>query len=180
MSRRERAVQLLHLKVPLATPFFSETSPSADIKCHQHGTICWLEIPVLSASRAAVFYTTVFGWDCSIPSNSLNKTSSSSSTWPSPMNGGAATIHTFHKHGHGISTLRGAFIPVPEGCLIRACEAHTGEMAVLTTFAVESIEDTLRKVVEMGGQMHSYVTMIWSSNVSSHISRSQQTKPYLS
>lgn len=30
-------------------------------------------------------------------------------------------------------------------------------MAVLTTFAVESIDETLRKVVEMGGRMHSYV-----------------------
>lgn len=76
----------------------------------------------------------------------------------------AATIHMFHRRsggGHGGSStsslLNGAFIQVPEGCLIRACEAETGEMAVLTTFAVESIDETLRKVVEMGGRMHSYV-----------------------
>lgn len=89
------------------------------------------------------------------------------------MNGGnglpAATIHMFRKRhsGHDGSnassspssstSLSGAFIQVPEGCLIRACEAETGEMAVLTTFAVESIDETLRKVVEMGGRMHSYV-----------------------
>lgn len=82
------------------------------------------------------------------------------------MNGShglASTIHTFRKRagGHdGINTsssLNGAFIQVPEGCLIRACEAETGEMAVLTTFAVESIDETLRKVVEMGGRIHSYV-----------------------
>lgn len=77
----------------------------------------------------------------------------------------ASTIHTFHKHssGHGnnasSSSLNGAFIQVPEGCLIRACQAETGEMAVLTTFAVESIDETLRKVVDMGGRVHSYVCM---------------------
>lgn len=73
------------------------------------------------------------------------------------MNGGPATIHTFHKRGPGTSTLHGAFIQVPEGCLVRAWEADTGEMAVLATFAVDSIEETLAKVVEMGGSMHSYV-----------------------
>ncbi|KAJ4396042.1 hypothetical protein N0V93_000258 [Gnomoniopsis smithogilvyi] len=76
------------------------------------------------------------------------------------MDGGPVTIHTFQKRGHGISTLRGAFIQVPEGCLIRACEAESGEMAVLTTFAVESIEETLTKVVEMGGHIHSPKTAI--------------------
>lgn len=59
--------------------------------------------------------------------------------------------------GHGSNALHGAFIQVPEGCLIRACEADTGEMAVLTTFAVESISETLKRVMEMGGRMHSYV-----------------------
>lgn len=130
----------------------------------QHGTICWLEIPVLSASRAAAFYTAVFAWDCSLPPGSPTSASSSTTT-PFLNNGGpATTIHTFYKKsGQGDDALHGAFIQVPEGCLIRACAADTGEMAVLTTFAVESIEETLSKVVELGGRMHSYVSIPLSS-----------------
>lgn len=51
--------------------------------------------------------------------------------------------------------LSGAFIQVPEDCLIRAWDADgPGKTAVLTTFAVESIEGTLARVVAMGGRMH--------------------------
>lgn len=46
---------------------------------------------------------------------------------------------------------------MPEGCLIHAWGPDSPEMAVLTTFAVESIEETLRRVVELGGRVHSYV-----------------------
>lgn len=56
------------------------------------------------------------------------------------------------------TSLNGAFIQVPQGCLVQAwgSEAPDGRvnMAVLTTFAVESIEGTTRLVEDMGGRMH--------------------------
>ncbi|CAN8105818.1 unnamed protein product [Discula destructiva] len=122
-----------------------------------HGTMCWLEIPVLSAVRAASFYTAVFGWECTPSHGSANP----------PSNGtisnteGPGTIHIFRKDGGpGNCTLHGAFIQLPEGCLIRAWEPDNPEMAVLTTFAVESIEDTLMRVEGLGGSMHSPKTTI--------------------
>lgn len=131
-------------------------NPSSKIRdtpltaCVQHGTICWLEIPVLSATRAASFYTAVLGWECT-PSHSSSSTAMSTS--PS-----AAAVHMFRGGCNSpASALQGAFIQVPEGCLIRAWEAHSPEMAVLTTFAVGSVEETLRRVAVMGGRVHSCV-----------------------
>lgn len=63
--------------------------------------------------------------------------------------------------GGGGATLHGAFIQVPEGCLIRAWESGSLEMAVLTTFAVDSIDETLGMVQAMGGRVHSYVCSLW-------------------
>lgn len=56
-------------------------------------------------------------------------------------------------------TLNGAFIQVPEGCLVQAWGSSASDdgrvsMAVLTTFAVESIEATLRLVEHLGGRVH--------------------------
>lgn len=55
--------------------------------------------------------------------------------------------------------LNGAFIQVPEGCLVQAWGSSGSDndrvsMAVLTTFAVESIERTLSVVEGMGGRVH--------------------------
>lgn len=102
---------------------------------------------MVSANRAAAFYTGVLGWEChtllpTVPSGAAN--------------GSPATIHMFRKACGGHNRLRGAFIQVPEECLIRGWEAGSpGKMAVLTTFAVASIEGTLGRVVEMGGRLHS-------------------------
>lgn len=57
------------------------------------------------------------------------------------------------------AALNGAFIQVPEGCLVRAWGAGgSGDgrvnMAALTTFAVESIEGTLSAVEGLGGRVH--------------------------
>lgn len=53
------------------------------------------------------------------------------------------------------NSLRGAFIQVPEECLVQTWDAVSPSMmAVLTTFSVRSIEETLNFVVEMGGRVH--------------------------
>jgi len=73
-----------------------------------------------------------------------------------------ATVHVFRSSGDrsdSSSILHGAFIQVPEGCLIHAWAPDSPEMAVLTTFAVASIEETLGRVVASGGRVHSYVLL---------------------
>lgn len=51
--------------------------------------------------------------------------------------------------------LRGVFIQVHEECLVRAWDVDSpSKMAVLTTFLVGDIEETLAKVVGMGGRVH--------------------------
>lgn len=55
--------------------------------------------------------------------------------------------------------LNGAFIQVPEGCLVQAWGSSGSDdgrvsMAVLTTFAVESIEVTLKTVEDLGGRVY--------------------------
>lgn len=56
------------------------------------------------------------------------------------------------------ANLNGAFIQVPEGCLVQAWGSGNSDgrvnMAVLTTFAVESIEETLSAVEALGGSTH--------------------------
>lgn len=57
------------------------------------------------------------------------------------------------------ATLNGAFIQVPEGCLVQAWGTGGSDdgrvsMAILTTFAVESIEWTLSAVEGLGGSVH--------------------------
>ncbi|KAL2274068.1 hypothetical protein FJTKL_03685 [Diaporthe vaccinii] len=63
------------------------------------------------------------------------------------------------------TTLNGAFIQVPEGCLVQAWGAAASDegrvnMAVLTTFAVDSIERTLSMVEGLGGTVHLQKTAI--------------------
>lgn len=57
------------------------------------------------------------------------------------------------------AALNGAFIQVPEGCLVQAWGSSGSDdgrvsMAVLTTFAVESIEVTLKTVEDLGGRVY--------------------------
>lgn len=56
------------------------------------------------------------------------------------------------------AALNGAFIQVPEGCLVQAWGSGDSDgrvnMAALTTFAVDSIEGTLRMVEGLGGRVH--------------------------
>lgn len=57
------------------------------------------------------------------------------------------------------TAINGAFIQVPEGCLVQAWgSGESGgrvNMAVLTTFVVDSIEWTLSAVEGLGGRVHS-------------------------
>ncbi|KAG8168702.1 hypothetical protein KVR01_001451 [Diaporthe batatas] len=126
-----------------------------------HGTIHWLEIPVINAARAAAFYTSIFRWECTSFGPSSPPSSSSSSSTPANNRNPASTIHMFRKGG----TLNGAFIQVPEGCLVQAWGSSGSvdgrvSMAVLTTFAVESIEATLKMVEDLGGRVYLEKTAI--------------------
>ncbi|KKY30370.1 putative glyoxalase bleomycin resistance protein dioxygenase [Diaporthe ampelina] len=63
------------------------------------------------------------------------------------------------------AALNGAFIQVPEGCLVQAWGSGGSDdgrvtMAALTTFAVESIEGTLSSVEVSGGRVHLQKTAI--------------------
>ncbi|EOO00358.1 putative glyoxalase bleomycin resistance protein dioxygenase protein [Phaeoacremonium minimum UCRPA7] len=118
------------------TPTATSSSSSPGV-----GQICWLEVPVTDPSRAKEFYSSVLGWDCD-PAGK-----------PSVMTGAENAIHFFHKG----ESLHGAFIQMPEdgNCLIRAWDAEDPlAMSVLTTYCVDSIEDTLAKVESHGGKVH--------------------------
>ncbi|KAG6359309.1 hypothetical protein INS49_012830 [Diaporthe citri] len=121
-----------------------------------HGTIHWLEIPVIDAARAAAFYTSIFGWECTTFDPSFSSTSASTNGSSSP----ASTIHMFRKG----AALNGAFIQVPENCLVQAWGSGGSggrvNMAILTTFTVDSIERTLSMVEGLGGTVHLQKTAI--------------------
>lgn len=103
-----------------------------------HGQICWYEVPVKSVSRAVAFYSSVLGWNCS----DLEGT-------PSP-GAYAKSVHMFNK-----GNLNGAF-------LLMANEDGVAEVTDLgppkqnvpvTTFMVESIEQTIEKIEAAGGKV---------------------------
>lgn len=148
----------------------------------QTGPLCWLEIPVLSTTRAAAFYSAIFGWDCDTTTTTTttnhNDTFMSESDQDQDQDPNITTpppIQMF-RCGGSTSSLRGAFIQVPEECLVQTWDAERPcMMAVLTTFSVQSIEETLEMVVEMGGRVHLSVISSCTKNI--HPSSS---KPYLS
>lgn len=107
-----------------------------------YGQICWYEVPVTSVSRAFAFYSSVLGWDCS----DLEGT-------PSPGNY-AKSVHMFNK-GH----LNGAFLLIPnENGVTHVTNLGPPEQNVpVTTFLVESIEETIKKVEAAGGKVHMLV-----------------------
>lgn len=132
---------------------------------------------MLSAARAAAFYAAVLGWECDIP-NSPSPPGIKGTTAPPATVMATATIHTFcggvnsgvgdggggggDDRGGATTTttaVRGAFIQVPEDCLVRpwgdaAAADGLVRAGVLTTFAVGSIEVALERVAAMGGKTH--------------------------
>ncbi|KAL0942434.1 glyoxalase bleomycin resistance protein dioxygenase [Colletotrichum truncatum] len=102
-----------------------------------YGQMCWLEIPVADAARAAKFYTAVLGWECaetSMPS-------------PTPW---VKTVHFFNK-----GELHGGFLLMKEGNQIVNYDKERPErMPLLPTFCVRSIEETLGEVKSFGGKLH--------------------------
>lgn len=117
-----------------------------------HGQICWLEVPVASVSRAATFYSSVLGWEC----NDLEGT-------PSPGNQ-AKSVHMFKK-----GSLNGAFLLVhDEEQVNKVTElASPKRHAPVTTFHVESIEETIKKIEAAEGKVHVYVDSLLSPPVPS-------------
>lgn len=129
---------------------------------------------MLSAARAAAFYAAVLGWECDIPSGPSPPSINGATAPPATA---TATIHTFcggiKSGGDGgggggddrggatttTTAVRGAFIQVPEDCLVRpwgdaAAADGLVRAGVLTTFAVGSIEVALERVAAMGGKTH--------------------------
>ena len=95
-------------------------------------------------ARAKTFYSSVLGWECA-PTGT-----------PSPLTGADDTVHMFSKG----KNMHGAFIHMPQdsNCHVRAWDAQNpGAMAVLTTYNVDSIEDTLALAETHGGKVHVYV-----------------------
>lgn len=103
------------------------------------GQICWYEVPVTSVSRAFAFYSSVLGWNCS----DLEGT-------PSP-GAYAKSVHMFNK-----GNLNGAFLLMPhENGVANVTDLGPPEQNVpVTTFMVESIEETIKKVEAAGGKVH--------------------------
>lgn len=68
---------------------------------------------------------------------------------------GTDAVHMFKT-----SKLSGAFVKMskPEGVATVADAAHPARTAVLASFFVPSIEETLKKVEDAGGRVHVYVT----------------------
>ncbi|KAG7287164.1 hypothetical protein NEMBOFW57_006669 [Staphylotrichum longicolle] len=106
------------------------------------GELCWLEVPCNDIARVVSFYTTVLGWESADPA--------SSPSLPGAMDGTDA-VHMFKT-----SKLSGAFVKMskPEGVATVADAAHPAKAAVLTSFFVPSIEETLKKVEDAGGRVH--------------------------
>lgn len=104
-------------------------------------------MPCNDISRVVSFYTTVLGWESADPA--------SSPSLPGAMEGTDA-VHMF-KTGK----LSGAFVKMskPEGVATVADAAHPAKTAVLASFFVASIEETLKKVEDAGGRVHVYVIL---------------------
>jgi predicted enzyme related to lactoylglutathione lyase len=93
------------------------------------GQILWLEVPVTDLARAQAFYTDVLGWEC-------NKGEGK----PSNLSG-TESVHFFSK-----GVMNGAFHKRAEAGVDAA------RPGAVTTFMVDSIEETLGKVGQKGGK----------------------------
>jgi predicted enzyme related to lactoylglutathione lyase len=104
------------------------------------GEICWHEIPVMCVKRASDFYSAVLGWDIDLKG------------MPSPMSSESfETIHMFNK-----GSTNGALIVVSDEALISrdADPARPAKGGAVTTFRVENIAETLKKIEACGGKCH--------------------------
>ena len=116
----------------------SLTNTNAQKPSDRTGLICWLEIPVKDVARAQKFYSDVFGWN-----TTLGEMASAAA--------GSSTIHFFTKG----DSLHGAFHIMDEGChLFNVDEADSKKLPLLTTLCVLNIEETLKKIEELGGKTH--------------------------
>lgn len=104
-----------------------------------YGQICWLEVPVTSVSRAAKFYSSTLGWE-----------SKDTKGGPSPIAG----VKSAHLFSNG--TLHGAFLLMPDqGAIAQVADPNRLEKsALVATFLVESIEETMTKIEAAGGKCH--------------------------
>lgn len=118
------------------------------------GQICWLEVPVKSAPRAAAFYSAVLGWKCPDPEKGTPA--------PSP---GTESIHMFN-----CGRLTGAFTKMAsdDGVASVADAANPGRISVLATYMVESVDETLGKIEQAGGKVHLYVRLGGYNIISFH------------
>ncbi|KAF4637266.1 hypothetical protein G7Y89_g815 [Cudoniella acicularis] len=111
--------------------------PKTKLCCSMSGPNIWLEIPATDLTRVQKFYSTIFGW----------------SFKPVPMPNNQEEYITFNK-----GTLTGGFIKVsPENFLSPAAHPDNAEkerVAVRVTLTVDSLDETLKRVVEAGGGVY--------------------------
>jgi len=101
------------------------------------GQMCWLEVPATDPARARNFYTTLLGWECK------------EQGMPSPIDGIKETYY------FSCGFLNGCFTHM-EPSMIKTLvdESNKHKMGVQTTFAVESIDDSLVVIEKNGGKVH--------------------------
>ena len=102
----------------------------------QTGQVCWLEVPVTDVARASHFYTAVLGWE----------SDATGAGTPSNL-AGTKTVHFFQK-----GVMHGAFH------LRDAAGVDVARPGSVTTFLVDSIDDTLAKAEAAGGKAVMYVS----------------------
>ncbi|KAH8662549.1 hypothetical protein BX600DRAFT_513364 [Xylariales sp. PMI_506] len=107
----------------------------------KYGQICWLEVPVADAARAGEFYRAVLDWDCK------------DQALPGPLPA-VKQVHFFTK-----GDLNGAFITVDPDTLARLATDPI-KQSVVASYAVQSIEKTLEKVLSSGGKVVVPKTML--------------------
>ncbi|KAI9763905.1 MAG: hypothetical protein M1840_009017 [Geoglossum simile] len=102
------------------------------------GCICWVEIPATSIDRAKTFYSTLFGWEFSKPSDM---------GLPAKPEGEEYAI--FHKKG---TSLHGGISLVKDKSLIVSPKGLE-DIAVRVTMSVEEVTKALEEIVKAGGEV---------------------------
>ncbi|KAL2131976.1 hypothetical protein VTI74DRAFT_4377 [Chaetomium olivicolor] len=107
------------------------------------GELCWLEIPCTDVARVVAFYRIVLGWESADPA--------STPLMPTAIEG-ADGVHIFRSG----KMHQGCFVKMskPEGVAAVADSDNLAKSAVLASYYVVSIEETLKKVEEAGGRVH--------------------------
>jgi predicted enzyme related to lactoylglutathione lyase len=124
-------------------PLNPHTTYSA-IDLSQIGEICWLDIPIKDSKRALPFYQDVFDWECKDAEGEVSREP------------GVLKRFFFSK-----GKTNGCFQLVePENFVapsLTPLNENKERWAVITSFAVEGIDDTLAKVERAGGNVYQYV-----------------------